>query len=121
VAVAAVLSFSLAMAAGAGSEQRRLPGCPERSVCLWKTPTPSEDDKRYSVKGTGITNLPDGFNNKVSIAYNNRGRIAILYAGRNGNGDSHCVAANDSSGNLADVAFDNRTSSVRLHKTSTKC
>jgi hypothetical protein len=121
VGAAVALLLSLGMAAGAGSENRRLPACPQHSVCLWKSPSPNEEDKRYVVKGSGVTNLPDRFNNKVSIAYNGRQRSAILYAGRNGNGASLCVPPDDSSGDLGEVAFNDRTSSVRLQKLSTTC
>jgi hypothetical protein len=121
VGMLAALVLALAMAATVGGTERRLPACPDGSVCLWKSPSPNEDSKRYVVKGAGVTNLPHKFNNKVSIAYNGRGRIAILHAGRNGNGDSRCVPPMDSSGDLSGVDFDNKTSSVRLSRNATAC
>jgi peptidase inhibitor family I36 len=121
--VAGAAAFALTLAVGGaavgGAERTLIASCPTATLCLYS----GQDyaGKRVKIDEPGLSNVPDRLNNKASSFYNRRAKIVVLFAGRNGNGDSLCYSPQFQNPSLAFDSFGDRVSSVRLSRNATTC
>ena len=82
-------------------------------LCLFNGTIATEE--RVNFTALGLSNrLAKKMDNKASSVFNDREGVAIIYAGRNGNGARLCLETGDAYGDMSEVNFDNKASSTRL-------
>jgi hypothetical protein len=112
-AVAAAAGAVSLLQGGLAEGEARLSSCPAKYVCVYEDANLTGQKVKLGPK-RGLTNrIAEKLNNEASSATSSRANAAIIYAGKNGKGDSRCIDGGDVQ-NFAAMSFDDVASSARL-------
>ncbi len=111
VLVVALLAMGGATQTSGAADPKR--GLCAGKLCLFAGTLGTEE--RVNFTALGISNrLAKKMDNEASSVYNDRDGVAIIYAGRNGNGAKLCLESGDAFSDMSEINFDNKASSTRL-------